>query len=173
LDAKDGKPGIVLTILEKTINWGRKNSLWPLQFGLACCTVEQAAAFTPRHDIARFGAEVIRGTPREGDLMIVSGTLTRKMAPVALRLYNQMPEPKWVIAMGSCAVSGGMFNSYHVVQGIDHILPVDVYLPGCPPRPEALLYALMELQKKIEKETPLERMRSKASGITIPGPATY
>ncbi|MEK6729879.1 MAG: NADH-quinone oxidoreductase subunit B family protein [Planctomycetota bacterium] len=144
---------VLTTTLSAMVNWARKSSLWPMPFGLACCAIEMMASVAPRFDLARFGAEVFRFSPRQSDLMIVAGTLTYKMAPVAKKIYEQMPEPKWVIAMGACAISGGVFNTYSVVQGIDEILPVDVYLPGCPPRPEALIHAIMEIQKKIEKES--------------------
>ena len=144
---------IITTTLDKVVNWARKSSLWPATFGLACCALEMMATAAARYDIARFGAEVVRASPRQADLRIVAGTLTRKMAPVARRIYNQMPNPKWVIALGACASSGGVFDSYAVVQGVDEIIPVDVYGPGCPPRPESLLYAIMELQKKIAKES--------------------
>ncbi|MCF6157013.1 MAG: NADH-quinone oxidoreductase subunit B [wastewater metagenome] len=142
---------VLTTTLETMINWARKSSLWPMPFGLACCALEMMAVVAPRYDLARFGAEVFRFSPRQSDLMIVAGTLTYKMASVARKIYDQMPEPKWVIAMGACAISGGIYNTYSVVQGIDQIMPVDVYLPGCPPRPEALIQAIMEIQKKIEK----------------------
>ena len=145
--------GILLTSLEELYNWGRSNSIWPLQFGLACCAIEMIAAATARFDIARFGAEIFRPSPRQADLMIVSGTVTKKMAPQVVRLWNQMPEPKYCIAMGACAISGGPFKQgYNVLKGIDRFIPVDVYIPGCPPRPEALLNGLMELQKKIRGE---------------------
>lgn len=144
---------ILTTTLSTMINWARKSSLWPMPFGLACCALEMMAVVAPRYDLARFGAEVFRFSPRQSDLMIVAGTLTYKMASVARKIYDQMPEPKWVIAMGACAVSGGVYNTYSVVQGVDQIMPVDVYLPGCPPRPEALIHAIMEIQKKIEKES--------------------
>ena len=144
--------GFVTTKLETAINWARKYSIFPLTFGLACCAIEQIGAGASRFDISRFGSEVFRASPRQADLMIVSGRVSNKMAPVVKRLYDQMLEPKWVIAMGICASAGGPFNNYAVIQGVDKIIPVDVYVPGCPPRPEALLYALMQLQKKISSE---------------------
>ncbi len=143
---------VVTTTLEKAVNWARKYSVWPLTFGLACCAMETIAVGDNRFDIARFGSEVFRGSPRQADLMIVSGRVCNKMAPPIKRLYDQMQEPKWVIAMGICASAGGPFNNYAVIQGVDKIIPVDVYTPGCPPRPESLLYALILLQKKISTE---------------------
>ena len=144
--------GVMLTSVEKVVNWSRKSSLWPATFGLACCAIEMMATGAGRYDLARFGMEVFRPSPRQADLMIVAGRVSQKMAPVVRQIYDQMPEPKWVIAMGVCASSGGMFNNYAIVQGVDHIVPVDMYLPGCPPRPEMLMDAILKLHDKIMDE---------------------
>src|SRR5215204_6492284 len=153
--------GVLLTSVEKLVNWTRKSSLWPATFGLACCAIEMMTTGAPRYDLARFGMEVFRASPRQADLMIVAGRVSQKMAPVLRQIYDQMAEPKWVLAMGVCASSGGMFNNYAIVQGVDHVVPVDIYLPGCPPRPEMLLHAILKLHDKIA-EMPLGVNREEA-----------
>src|SRR5216117_5119 len=150
-------PEVLTTRLDSIINWARKSSLWPATFGLACCAIEMMNATSARNDLARFGAEVFLASPRQADVMIVSGRVSRKMAPVLRRIYDQMPEPKWVISMGACATAGGVFDNYAIVQGVDKIVPVDVYIPGCPPRPEMLIHAVMMLQDKIMKESIRDR----------------
>jgi NADH-quinone oxidoreductase subunit B len=158
---------ILFTTVEKMVNWSRRSSIWPVSFGLACCAIEMMATGASRFDIARFGSELFRASPRQADLLIAAGTLTQKMAPVFRKIYDQMPEPKWVIAMGACTISGGIFDNYSVVQGIDRIVPVDVYVPGCPPTPEGLIHGIMKLQKKIETE-PLRRLWEKPDSAIRP-----
>ncbi len=170
LAAEMSRHGVHVTSLEALYNWGRSNSLWPLQFGLACCAIEMIAATMARHDMARFGAEVFRPSPRQADLMIVAGTVTKKMAPMVVRLYNQMPEPKYVIAMGACAISGGPFrDGYNVLRGIDRYIPVDVFIAGCPPRPEALLDGLLLLQEKIRGQKLVGEGRAAHADKAVPG----
>ncbi|OGO43698.1 MAG: NADH dehydrogenase [Chloroflexi bacterium RBG_16_57_9] len=155
LEDKLGDMGVVTTSLEKVIGWARSRSIWPALFGLACCAIEMMSAQGPRFDLSRFGMELMRASPRQSDLMIVAGRVSRKMAPVLRRIYDQMPEPKWVIAMGDCASCSGIFNNYALIQGVDEIVPVDVYVSGCPPRPEALIDGIIRLQEKIQRETKL------------------
>ena len=148
---KDGSAGFITTRLEALLDWGRSNSLWPMPFGTACCAIEMMATLSSRYDLSRFGAEVIRFSPRQSDLMIVSGRISLKMMPVLIEIYTQMPEPKWCISMGACASSGGVFDTYTLIQGVDQFIPVDVYIPGCPPRPESLIDAVMLIQEKIKR----------------------
>ena len=165
-------PEVLTTKLDSLVNWARKSSLWPATFGLACCAIEMMNATSARNDLARFGSEVFRASPRQADVMIVSGRVSRKMAPVLRRIYDQMPEPKWVISMGACATSGGVFDNYAIVQGVDKVVPVDVYIPGCPPRPEMLIHAVMMLQDKVMKESLRDRhdvQREEAREAVPPG----
>ncbi len=152
LEQKAGNMGIVTTKLEDLVNWSRTRSMWPMLFGLACCAIEMMSAQASSYDLSRFGMELMRASPRQSDLMIVAGRVSRKMAPVLRQLYDQMPDPKWVIAMGDCASCGGVFNNYAILQGVDEIVPVDVYVAGCPPRPEGLIHAIISLQEKVKGE---------------------
>jgi NADH-quinone oxidoreductase subunit B len=152
IENKAGDLGIVTTTLESVVNWSRTNSMWPMLFGLACCAIEMMSAQAASYDMSRFGMELMRPSPRQSDLMIVAGRVSRKMAPVLRQLYDQMPDPKWVIAMGDCASTGGVFNNYAVIQGVDEIVPVDIYVAGCPPRPEGLIHGVMMLHERVRKE---------------------
>jgi NADH-quinone oxidoreductase subunit B len=167
---KDGGFGVLTTQVNKLIDWGRSSSLWPALFGLACCAIEMMSTSGDRFDLARFGAEVYRASPRQSDLMIVAGRCSIKMAPVLRQIYDQMPEPKWVISMGACASCGGVFNNYAVVQGVDKIIPVDVFIPGCPPTPDMLLFGFNELQRKIRMGIPNPPDPLEASGLKLVGP---
>jgi NADH-quinone oxidoreductase subunit B len=168
-------PDVMTTRLDSLVNWARKSSIWPATFGLACCAIEMMNTVSARNDLARFGAEAFRASPRQADVMIVAGRVSRKMAPVLRRIYDQMPEPKWVISMGACATSGGVFDNYAIVQGVDKVVPVDVYVPGCPPRPEMLVHAIIMLQEKImrdsikdRKDVPVEISRNSYMPGTLP-----
>ncbi len=152
LEQKLGNMGVVTLTLEQAVNWGRTNAMWPMLFGLACCAMEMISTQASSYDVSRFGMELMRASPRQSDLMIVAGRVSRKMAPVLRRLYDQMPDPKWVVAMGDCASCGGVFNNYAIVQGVDEVVPVDVYVAGCPPRPEALIHGILTLHEKVRKE---------------------
>jgi len=152
IEQKAGNLGVVTARLEDVVNWARANSMWPMLFGLACCAIEMMSAQASNYDMSRFGMELMRASPRQSDLMIVAGRVTRKMAPVLRQLYDQMPDPKWVIAMGDCAACGGIFNNYAIVQGVDEVVPVDIYIAGCPPRPEALIHGIVTLHEKVKKE---------------------
>ncbi|GCE26554.1 hypothetical protein KDA_20380 [Dictyobacter alpinus] len=167
---KDGGFGILTTQVSKVLGWGRSSSLWPVTFGLACCAIEMMSAQGSRFDMSRFGAEVFRASPRQADLMIVAGRCSIKMAPVLRQIYDQMPEPKWVISMGACASCGGVFNNYAIVQGVDKIVPVDVFVPGCPPTPDMLLFGFNELQRKIREGIPNPPDPLKDSGMKLTGP---
>lgn len=162
---KSGTPGTVFLKLEEAVRWARTRSMWPLLFGLACCAIEMMATFASHFDLARFGMEVYRASPRQADLMIVAGRVSRKMAPVVRQLYDQMPDPKWVIAMGDCASSGGVYNNYAILQGVDEIIPVDIYISGCPPRPEALMDGILHLHEKIQKGEPRGQIRIEGFGL--------
>jgi len=152
----EARRGILVTTLGKAVAWARKNSMWPATFGLACCAIELMATGAADYDLARWGMEIFRASPRQADLMIVAGRVSQKMGPVLRRIYDQMPEPKWVISMGVCASTGGMFNNYGLIQGVDTIVPVDIYVPGCPPRPEMLMYGILRLHAKVEREARLK-----------------
>lgn len=162
---KSGVSGMVFLKIEEAVRWARAKSMWPLLFGLACCAIEMMATYASHFDLARFGMEVYRASPRQADLMIVAGRVSRKMAPVVRRLYEQMPEPKWVIAMGDCASCGGVYNNYAILQGVDEIIPVDVYVSGCPPRPEALMHGILQLHEKIQKGEPRGQIRIQNWGL--------
>ena len=152
VEGKTGNPGVVTTSLEKLVNWSRTNSMWPMTFGLACCAIEMMAMQASNYDMSRFGMELMRASPRQSDLMIVAGRVSQKMGPVLRNLYDQMPDPKWVIAMGDCASCGGVYNNYAIYQGVDEIVPVDVYVAGCPPRPEGLIHGILTLYEKVKAE---------------------
>jgi NADH-quinone oxidoreductase subunit B len=169
LEEKAGDLGIVTAKLEDLVNWSRTNAMWPMLFGLACCAIEMMSAQSANYDLSRFGMELMRASPRQSDLMIVAGRVSRKMAPALRRLYDQMPEPKWVIAMGDCASCGGVYNNYAIVQGVDEIVPVDVYVAGCPPRPEALIDGIMQLHKKVRQET-IDQRRPDAEPVLLEQP---
>jgi NADH-quinone oxidoreductase subunit B len=153
---EEAERGILTTTVGKAVAWARKNSMWPATFGLACCAIEMMAAGAAHYDLARWGMEIFRASPRQADLMIVAGRVSQKMGPVLRQIYDQMPEPKWVISMGVCASSGGMFNNYGLIQGVDTIVPVDIYVPGCPPRPEMLMYGILRLHEKVQREARLK-----------------
>src|SRR5436190_10788335 len=165
VEQKLGNMGIATTTLETAVNWARTNAMWPMLFGLACCAIEMMAAQASHYDMSRFGMELMRASPRQADLMIVAGRVSRKMAPVVRQLYDQMPEPKWVIAMGDCASSGGVYNNYAILQGVDEIIPVDVYVSGCPPRPEALMYGILQLHEKIKSGEPRGQIKIENWGV--------
>jgi len=165
-EGKTGESGLVVTTLETAVNWARTRSMWPALFGLACCAIEMMHTQAARVDMSRYGMELMRASPRQSDLIIVAGRLSRKMAPVIRRIYDQMPEPKWVISMGDCASCGGIFNNYALVQGVDEVIPVDVYVAGCPPRPEALMHGILKLHEKVETEK-LDGWRDREGGYGI------